>query len=98
MTVEPLVLHSSPIVTIGYVMQVFLSLGIVIAIIYVTAKFVLPRFKISTPGTMIKVLDRVILEPQVTAYVLKAGEKSYLIVISNKQIEKIDTIEGKLSA
>ncbi|MBU0630547.1 MAG: hypothetical protein KKC80_06480 [Candidatus Margulisbacteria bacterium] len=94
MTAEPLVMHSSPIITIGYVIQVFLSLGIVLAIIFVAARFVLPRFKISAPGKMIQVLDRIVLEPQVSAYVLKAGKRSWLVVISNKQIAKIDEVEG----
>ncbi|OGC11168.1 hypothetical protein A3K48_01395 [candidate division WOR-1 bacterium RIFOXYA12_FULL_52_29] len=87
-------MNSSPIITLGYVIQVFLSLGIVIAIMLVAARYILPRFKISAPGKMIEVLDRVILEPQVSAYVLKAGKKSWLVVISNKQIARIDEVEG----
>jgi len=93
MTPEALVLQRSPIITLGYVMQVLISLAIVLAIIYVMARFLLPKLKINTTGKMIQVLDRVMLEPQVTAYVIKVGKSAWLIAASNKQIAKIDKIE-----
>ena len=93
MTPEALTLHSSPIITVGYVMQVLISLGIVIALIYILARFVMPRLKMTAPGRLIQVLDRVFLEPQVTAYILKVGKSAWLVVTSNKQIAKIDKIE-----
>jgi hypothetical protein len=33
------------------------------------------------------------LEPQVTAYVLRIKKKSWLIVTSNKQVAKIDNLD-----
>lgn len=79
-------------------MQVLISLSIVLAIIYVAAKFLLPRFKITAPGRLIQVLDRVFLEPQISAYVLKVGKKAWLVVTSSKQVEKIDEIGEELPA
>jgi len=93
MTVEPLVLQSSPIITVGYVMQVILSLGVVLAIIFAIAKYVLPKFKISTQGKIIEVVDRILLEPQISAYILKVGKKKWLLAASNKNIAKIGEVE-----
>ncbi|MBN3033185.1 MAG: FliO/MopB family protein [Candidatus Saganbacteria bacterium] len=89
MTSEPLVLQSSPIITAGYVMQVIFSLAIVVALIYVIARFLLPKLKVAGQGRLIRVLDRVMIEPQVSAYILKVGHQNWLIVSSNKNVEKI---------
>ncbi|MFH1386178.1 MAG: flagellar biosynthetic protein FliO [bacterium] len=93
MTTETLVLQSSPIITTGYIMQVFLSLLIVVALIYVGAKYLLPKFKVDSRSKLIKIVDRVYLEPQVSAYILKVGKKAWLLAVSNKQITKIDQVE-----
>jgi len=90
---ETLVLQSSPVVTTGYVMQVILSLAVVVAIIYVVGRYLMPKLKVAGTGKFIQVLDRVMLEPQVTAYILKTGKKSWLVVASNKNVEKISEIE-----
>lgn len=93
MTSETLVLQHSPIITLGYVMQVLISLGIVLALIYLVAKYVLPRMKVNAPGRLIQVLDRIFLEPGVSAYVLKVGKSAWLVATSNKQVTKIDKLE-----
>lgn len=93
MTPEALVLQSSPVISVGYIMQVILSLAIVLAIIYVSARFLLPKLKVTSPGRIIQVVDRTMLEPQVSAYILKVGKKSWLIAVSNKNIEKIAEVE-----
>ena len=93
MTSESLVLQTSPIITFGYVMQVIFSLAIVIAFIFLIAKFLLPRIKLTAPGRLIQVVDRVILEPQVSAYILKVGKSAWLVVTSSKSVTKIDKIE-----
>jgi hypothetical protein len=43
---------------------------------------------------MIQVLDRVGLEPQVSAYVLTSFGNTYLILVSNKSATLIDKIES----
>jgi flagellar biogenesis protein FliO len=96
MTPEALVLQSSPIITAGYVMQVIFSLAIVVALIYAIARFLLPKLKTGGAGRLIQVVDRVLIEPQVAAYVLKAGKKSWLIVSSNKNVAKIAELEESL--
>ena len=93
MTPEALVLQRPPIITVGYIMQVLFSLAVVLALIYVIAKFLLPRMKLIAPGRLIQVLDRIYLEPQVSAYILKVGKSAWLIVTSSKQVAKIDKIE-----
>lgn len=82
-----------PIVTTGYVMQVLISLAVVIGLIYVLARYFLPRLKVGAPGRIIQVVDRVMLEPQVSAYIIKIGKKAWLIVSGGKNVEKISEIE-----
>lgn len=89
---------SSPIVTFSYFVQLVFSLLIVIGLIYVTSKYLLPKLQVKTQGKVVEVIERVGLEPQVTAYILRIKRSSWLIVVSNKQVTKIDKIEEDLSA
>lgn len=84
-------LGRTPLVTFGYLVQVFFSLLIVFGLIYLTARYLLPRFQISAKGRLIQVVDRVGLDPQVSAYIIKVGQSSYLVVVSSKglAIEKL---------
>lgn len=93
MTSEALSLQTTPIVTFGYIMQVLISLLMVLALIYLSAKYLLPRLKVERTGKLIKILDRVYLEPQVSAYIIKAGKGAWLIAASNKNISRIDRID-----
>lgn len=88
------IVSSSPMITIGYVVQLFFSLVIVIGLIYITAKFLLPKIKTSTKSTFISVVDKIVIEPQVSTYIIKVKNSAWLIVISNKQVTKIDKLEG----
>lgn len=96
MTSEALALQSSPVITAGYLVQVLLSLAIVVALIYVIAKFLLPRLNIQSSSRIIQVVDRVLLEPQVTAYILKIGKKAWLVVAGSKGVAKIDQVGEEL--
>ena len=98
MTPEALALQRTPIITFGYIMQVFISLLVVLAFIYLIAKYLLPKMKIAATGKIIKVLDRVYLEPQVSAYVLKVGKTAWLVMTSSKQVARIDKIDEEISA
>ncbi|MDD5383015.1 MAG: flagellar biosynthetic protein FliO [Candidatus Margulisbacteria bacterium] len=93
MTPETIALQHTPIITFGYVMQVIISLLVVLAFIYLAAKFILPKMKISTSGKLIKILDHIYLEPQVSAYILQVGKKAWLVVASSKNVEMISEIE-----
>lgn len=93
MSPDPLALQPTPIITLGYVMQVVFSLAVVVAIIYVAAKYLLPRLKINAPGKLIQMVDRIYLEPQVSAYILKVGQKAWLVVASSKNVEKISEVD-----
>jgi flagellar biogenesis protein FliO len=90
MTYEALALQKTPIVTFGYIIQVTLSLAIVLALIYLSAKYLLPRLKLTAKGSNIQVLDRMGLEPQVTLYHVKSDKGEYLIGVSGKSIALID--------
>ncbi len=96
MTAEAIALQTTPIITFGYIVQVFLSLLIVLGFIYVAARFILPKFKMGNSGKFIQVLDRVSLEPQVSAYILKVGKSAWLITVSNKNIARIDKIDDQI--
>jgi len=93
MTTEALVLQTSPIITFGYVVQVIFSLLIVIVLIYLCAKFLLPKLKFGSNGRYLKIIDRVYLEPNVCAYILSIGKASWLVISSHKNIAKVDRID-----
>lgn len=78
---------------IGYIIQVTLSLSIIVALIFVTLKFLLPKLATSPKGRMIQVVDRVGLEPAVSAYVLKVGRQGFLVVSSAKNVAYIDKVD-----
>jgi flagellar biogenesis protein FliO len=90
---EAIAFQRTPIITFGYLMQVFISLLVVLAFIYLIGKYLLPRMKVAATGKLIKILDRVYLEPQISAYILQVGKRAWFIVTSNKQVEKIDEVE-----
>lgn len=89
---EALAFQQAPVITVASVFQVIFSLAVVLAFIYVIAKYLLPKIKLTPTGKLITVLDRVCLEPQVTSYILKVGHEAWLVVVSNKQIAKIDKV------
>ncbi|MFH1541653.1 MAG: hypothetical protein ABIE84_00995 [bacterium] len=93
MTTEALVLQSTPIITFGYIMQVFFSLLVILALLYITGRYFLPRIKTAGKGKMIEIVDRVYLEPQVYAYVIKVGKDSWFVMSGNKQVTRIDKLE-----
>lgn len=93
LTSEAMLAQRAPVISFGYLMQVFFSLLIVAAFLYLTAKYALPKLKVAGAGKMIEVMDRVGLEPQVTAYVLKVGSRSWLVVSSNKNVQLISELE-----
>ncbi|MFA5893380.1 MAG: hypothetical protein WC903_05400 [Candidatus Margulisiibacteriota bacterium] len=96
MTAETLALQASPIVTVGYLMQVIFSLAVVLTLIFVIAKYLLPKLRVATVGRVISVVDRVMLEPQVTAYILKVGLRSWLVVASNKAVHSVAEVSGEI--
>lgn len=97
MTYEALALQKTPIVTFGYMIQVLLSLAVVLGLIYLMAKYVLPRLHVQGLSKTIKIIDRIGIEPQVTAYHLKAGNFIYFVLVSNKNATLLDKFkEGEL--
>ena len=93
MTAEALAFQSTPIITFGYILQVFISLAVIIGFIYLLGRYVLPRLKVNSSGSLIKVVDRVYLDPQIGAYILKVGQAAWLVVASKQQVVKIDKID-----
>ena len=97
MTYEALVLQKTPIVTFGYIMQIFLSLGIVIALVYMTGKYLLPRLQVTPKSKFLSVVDRIGLEPQASVYAVKAAGEIYILGVSSKNITLIEKLkEGEL--
>lgn len=90
---ESLSLNQTPIMTFGYIMQVLFSLLIVIGIIYVASKYLLPKLQFKSKGALLELEDRIGLEPQVSAYVIKRKDKKWLIVVSNKNVAVVDKLE-----
>jgi len=93
LTKEAPTLKGSPVLTLGYVFQVFISLLVVIGLIYVVARFLLPKLQMPSRGRLIQIVDRIGLEPQVSAYILKVKDKSWLIVTSKGSVEVVDKVD-----
>jgi len=93
MTPEAIAFRSAPIVTVGYFIQLLFSFLVVLGLIYVAARFIFPKLRPVISRGLIEVVDRRTLEPQVTAYILKVRSTSWLIVVSNKNVEVIDKLE-----
>ena len=85
---------SSSAITFGYIIQLLFSLAVVFGLIYIGSKYFLPKLQMPSKSRQIEVVDRIGLEPQVTSYIIKAQGSSYLIVVSNKNICRIDKLEG----
>ena len=86
-------LQSSPLITFGYILQIIFSLAIVFGLMWLTSKYLLPRFVPGSKGKLIEVSDRLMLEPGVSAYVLKVKGQSWLVAVSNKNVVKIGKID-----
>ncbi|GEM_PF-3331518 len=84
---------SSAAVSIGYVIQLLFSLLVVLGFLYVTAKYLLPKLKTSSKSEHMELFDRLVVEPQVTLYIVKAAGRSWLVSISNKTVTVIDKFE-----
>jgi flagellar biogenesis protein FliO len=93
LTYEALSLNKTPVVTFGYIVQVTISLLVVLGLIYLTSRYLLPRLQVNPKGKLLEVLDRVGLEPQVTAYVLKFKKNLYVVGVSNKNVSLLDKLK-----
>ncbi|MFC1560087.1 hypothetical protein ACFLZ2_03040 [Candidatus Margulisiibacteriota bacterium] len=91
---EALTLKSSPIITVSYLFQLFISLLIVFGLMYMVTKYVIPKIKVTTQSKHIQVIDKVGLEPQVAAYILKVKDSSWLVVVSNKNASVVSKLEA----
>lgn len=91
---SPALLGSSSVISFAYIVQLLFSLLIVLGFIYICAKFLLPRLQPGTKGTYIRVVDKVVLEPQVAVYIVKVENSAWLVAVSNKLVTKIDKLEG----
>lgn len=92
-TLESLKLTHTPIVTFSYIMQILFSLLVVLGIFYVASRYVLPKLQFKNKGTELELEDRLGLEPQVSAYVIKRKNKRWLIAVSSKNITVVDKLE-----
>ncbi len=86
---------AQPLFTLGYILQLIVSLAVVIGLIYFSAKYLFPKLQIPSQGRSIQVLDRIGIEPQVSAYIISAQDKAYFIIVSNKGVTLIDKLESR---
>jgi len=84
----------SSLITIGYIFQLILSLAIVIGLIFFAAKYLFPKIQLPSQGKLIEIVDRIGLEPQVSAYIITAYGRTYLIAVSNKGVTLVDKLES----
>ena len=83
-----------PLFTVWYILQLIVSLGIVIGLIYFSAKYLFPKLQIPSSGKSIQILDKIGIEPQVSAYIISAQDKAYFVIVSNKGVTLIDKLES----
>jgi flagellar biogenesis protein FliO len=92
-SLEPLSFSQTPVVTFGYIMQVFFSLLIVLGLIYIASRYLLPKLQTQSRSSIIQIEDRVGVEPQVALYVVRAEGGRWLVAVSNKNITVIDKLK-----
>jgi flagellar biogenesis protein FliO len=92
-TPEAVATIKSPLLTMGYILQLIISLAIVVGLIYFSMRYVLPKIQLPANGKLIEIVDRIGLEPQVSAYIIATQGRSYLIVVSAKNVTLIDKLE-----
>lgn len=80
--------------SVSYLLQLFFSLIVTIGLIYLAARFFLPKLNLARGSEKIKIIARKALEPQVTAYLLGAYESEWLILVSHKNVVKIDKVDS----
>ncbi len=82
----------SPVISVGYIVQLVFSLAVVLGFLYVTAKYLLPKMQTGTKSRQIEIIDKLVIEPQVSSYIIKAGGNAYLIMVNSKATTLIDKI------
>jgi flagellar biogenesis protein FliO len=82
----------SPVISVGYIVQLIFSLAVVVGFLYVTAKYLLPKMQTGTKSKQIEITDKLVIEPQVSSYVIKAGGNSYFIIVNSKTTTLIDKL------
>ena len=70
--------------------------AVVFGFIYLTAKYLLPKIQPGTKGKYIEVIDKVVIEPSVTAYIIKAANIRHLVIVSGKSATVLGKVEGDL--
>lgn len=93
LSLESATFRPSPVITFGYVMQVIISLLVVLGLVYLSGKYLLPRMQLTNAGKNLQVVERIMLEPQTTACIIKLKDKAWLITISNKNVTLIDRVD-----
>jgi len=94
LSVEATSLKGSPIITASYIFQLFMSLLIVFGLMYLISKYVIPRIKVTSQSKYIQVIDKIGLEPQVGAYIIKVNDAKWLVVVSNKNVSVVSKLES----
>jgi flagellar biogenesis protein FliO len=91
---ETMALNRTPLITVGYIFQLIISLALVLGLIYFSAKYLIPKLQLPSTGKELEVTDRTGLEPQVSVYVISAFGNKYLVGVGAKGVTLLDKIEG----
>ena len=91
---EAAVIVRSPLITVGYIFQLIVSLSIVIGLILFSTKYILPKIQLPSHGKMLGIVDRIGLEPQVSVYIISYMENQYLLAVSIKNVTLIEKLES----
>ncbi len=86
----------SSAVSFGYIIQLVFSLAVVFGFIYLAAKYFLPKLQPGIKGKYLEVTDKLVIEPSVTAYILKTGKSQHTVIIAGRTATVLGKVEGDL--
>lgn len=76
------------------IFKIFMGLGVVIALVYILSHFLRnSRRYFGMQGSMIQVIDRSPLTQHAQVFIVKVGEKYYLLGLTDEQITVLDTYD-----
>ena len=79
-------------VGLGYYVRLLLSLGFILAIIYIAGQVFRVKLSQKDNNKVMKVVERLCLEQGVSLYIIKAWDDMWVVGVGNKDIKIIEKI------
>lgn len=76
------------------IFKIFMGLGVVIAMVYILSHFMRNSRKyFGGQGSMIRVIDKGFLTQHAQVFIVQAGERYYLLGVTDEQVTVLDTFD-----